>query len=340
VELTPSRDGFIITISVDEGERYRFGKVGVDVKLKKLPEAAVLPLLTVHSGEWYNAEQVETSISTLTHTLHDRGYEFVEVKPEISRNPVNHTIDVAFAVEEGPSVYVERIDIIGNVRTLDKVIRREMGLVEGDAFTGWRLEQSERAIKKLNLFKKVEVTAGAGSSPDRTIITAEVEEQSTGEVDAGAGYDLGKGLLASLAVRERNFLGRGQAVVSSIEFSSEGTKAEMSFADPYVADRNLRGKWGFEFSTGAPRDWKTLVAGFQVTLWVGVLVFRLPVVLLLLLQGAYYSSLWSHDQSRCRRQFRKTMNACKATLLLQVSYVVIANVIQLLNLGITRFVDV
>ena len=148
----------------------------------------MLPLLTVHSGDWYNAEQVEKSITVLTDALGNRGYAFVEVKPEIRRNRKSHTIDITFDVQEGPRVYVERIDIVGNVRTLDKVIRREFRLVEGDAFNSTKMQRSKERIKNFGFFKKVEVTNAPGSAPDKTVVTVEVEEQSTGELSLGLGF--------------------------------------------------------------------------------------------------------------------------------------------------------
>src|SRR4051794_28026313 len=181
-ELTPDRDGFVITFSIGEGERYHSGRIDVDIKLKDLPRDAVLPLLTVQSGEWYNADMVERSIAVLTDALGNRGYAFVEVKPEITRNRDQRTLDIVFHVQEGPQVYVERIDINGNVRTLDKVIRREFRLVEGDAFNTQRMTRSKERIKNLGFFKKVEAANSPGSAPDRTVIAIEVEEQSTGEL--------------------------------------------------------------------------------------------------------------------------------------------------------------
>ena len=168
-ELTPDRNGFIITFTLDEGERYRFGKIDVNIKIKDLPPEAVLPLLTVHTGDWYDAEAVEKSISVLTDALGNRGYAFVEVKPNITRNREDRTVDITFDVQEGPQVYVERIDIVGNVRTLDKVIRREFQLVEGDAFNTTKMQRSQQRIKNLGFFKKVEVTnsAGIGARQDR-----------------------------------------------------------------------------------------------------------------------------------------------------------------------------
>lgn len=238
-ELTPDRDGFIITFTVDEGERYHFGKVDVAIKLKDLPREAVLPLLTVHPGEWYNADAVEHSIAALTDALGNRGYAFVEVKPEIARNREARTIDIVFAVQEGPRVYVDRIDITGNVRTLDKVIRREFRLVEGDAFNTNKMTRSKERIKNLGFFKKVEVTNSPGAAPDRTVITVEVEEQSTGELSLGVGFSTADGPLADISVRERNFLGRGQDIRIGTVVSFRSQQVDLNFTEPYFLDKNI-----------------------------------------------------------------------------------------------------
>ena len=238
-ELTPDRDGFVITFTVDEGERYRFGKVDVDIKLKDLPRAAVLPLLTVQSGDWYDGSAVEHSIAVLTDALGNRGYAFVEVKPEITRHRKKRTLDIVFHVEEGPRVYVERIDITGNVRTLDKVIRREFRLVEGDAFNTNKMERSKERIKNLGFFKKVDVTNSPGSAPDRTIVTVEVEEQSTGELSLGLGFSTSDGPLADISVHESNFRGRGQDVRIGTVVSFRSQQVDLSFTEPYFLDKNL-----------------------------------------------------------------------------------------------------
>src|SRR5205814_1502067 len=238
-ELTPDRDGFVITFTLDEGERYRFGKIDVNIKLKDLPPEAVLPLLTVHSGEWYNADAVEKSISVLTDTLGNRGYAFVEVKPNITRNREDRTVDITFDVQEGPQVYVERIDIIGNVRTLDKVVRREFQLVEGDAFNTSKMQRSQQRIKNLAFFKKAEVTNAPGSAPDKTVVTAEVEEQSTGELTLGIGFSTTDGPLADVNIRERNFLGRGQDLRVGAVVSLRSQQVDLSFTEPYFLDKNI-----------------------------------------------------------------------------------------------------
>ncbi len=238
-ELTPDRDGFVISFTIEEGERYHFGKVDVAIKLKDLPRETVLPLLTVQPGDWYDAEAVEHSIAVLTDALGNRGYAFVEVKPEINRNRDEHTIDIVFNVQEGPQVYVDRIDITGNVRTLDKVIRREFRLVEGDAFNTNKMTRSKERIKNLGFFKKVEVTNSPGSAPDRTVITVEVEEQSTGELSLGIGFSTSDGPLADISIRERNFLGRGQDFRVGTVVSFRSQQVDINFTEPYFLDKNV-----------------------------------------------------------------------------------------------------
>ena len=238
-ELTPDRNGFIITFTLDEGERYRFGKIDVNIKIKDLPAEAVLPLLTVHSGDWYDAEAVEKSISVLTDALGNRGYAFVDIKPNVTRNREEHTVDITFDVQEGPQVYVERVDIVGNVRTLDKVIRREFQLVEGDAFNSTKMQRSQQRLKNLGFFKKVEVTNSPGSAPDKTVVTAEVEEQSTGELSLGIGFSTTDGPLADVNIRERNFLGRGQDLRIGTVVSLRSQQVDLSFTEPYFLDRNI-----------------------------------------------------------------------------------------------------
>jgi outer membrane protein insertion porin family len=249
-ELTPDRDGFIVTFTVDEGERYKFGTVDVDIKLKDLPKEAVLPVLTVHSGDWYDANAVEKSITSLIDALGTRGYAFVEVKPQITRNREDRTVNIVFDVHEGPQVYVERIEIVGNVRTLDKVIRREMRLVEGDAFNANKLQRSKERLKNLGFFKKVETNTAQGSSPDKTVVTVEVEEQSTGELSLGLGFSTTDGPLADITLRERNFLGRGEDLRIGTVVSFRSQQIDLSFTEPYFLDSNIAAGWDlFEIKT-------------------------------------------------------------------------------------------
>jgi len=254
-ELTPDRDGFVVTFTIEEGERYRFGKVDVDIKLKDLPRENVIPLLTVQPGDWYNSEAVEHSIAVLTDALGNRGYAFVEVKPDITRNREEHTLDLVLNVAEGPQVYVDRIDINGNLRTLDKVIRREFRLVEGDAFNTNKMQRSKDRVKNLGFFKKVETTSSPGSAPDRTLITVEVEEQSTGELSLGLGFSTSDGPLADISIRERNFLGRGQDLRIGTVVSLRSQQVDLSFTEPYFLDKNIAAGFDlFEVKTSPTSD--------------------------------------------------------------------------------------
>jgi outer membrane protein insertion porin family len=238
-ELVPSGKGFIITYTLDEGHRYRFGKIAVNIKLKGVPPAAIMPVLKVHSGGWYDASAVERSITAVTDALGDRGYAFVKVTPDIVRHRKTRTVDVTFNIAEGPRVYVQRIDITGNTRTLDSVIRREMLLVEGDPFNEAKLKRSEQRIKNLEFFKKVTVTHRPGSAPDQTVITVNVEEESTGELSLGAGFSTTDGPLVDVNIHERNFLGEGKDVRIGTVLAFNSQQVDLSYTNPYFLGRNL-----------------------------------------------------------------------------------------------------
>jgi outer membrane protein insertion porin family len=191
----------------------------------------------------------------LTTALGNRGYAFVEVKPQITRNREDRTVDITFDVQEGPQVYVERIDIVGNVRTLDKVIRREFQLVEGDAFNATKMQRSQQRLKNLGFFKKSEVTNTQGSAPDKTVVTAEVEEQSTGELSVGFGFSTTDGPLADINVRERNFLGRGQDLRIGTVVSFRSQQVDLSYTEPYFLDRNIAAGFDlFEIKTSPTQN--------------------------------------------------------------------------------------
>jgi outer membrane protein insertion porin family len=238
-ELTPQRDGFFVTFTIEEGERYRFGKIDLTNAIKDVETEELRPLITVQEGDWYNADQVDKTINALTDALGNRGYAFIEIQPRIKRNADDKTIDVTFDIKEGPRVFVERIDITGNVRTLDKVIRREFRLVEGDAFNTSKLRRSEQRIKNLGFFKKTDVTTNPGSAPDKTVIGVNVEEQSTGEFSVGVGFSTTDGVLGDINIRERNFLGRGQDLRIGTTIAQLTKQVDLSFTEPYFLERNL-----------------------------------------------------------------------------------------------------
>jgi outer membrane protein insertion porin family len=238
-ELAPDKEGFFITFTIEEGERYKFGKVDLISQLKDVGADSLKPLVTIKEGDWYNADEVDSTITHLTDELGTRGFAFVDIQPQVARNREAHTIDLVYNVLEGPRVFVERIDVVGNVRTLDKVVRREFRLVEGDAFNTAKLRRSQQRIKNLDFFKKVDVNTAQGSAPDRTVITVEVEEQSTGEITLGGGFSTTDGPLGNVSLRERNLLGRGQDLRVGFTLSARAQQIDLSFTEPYFLDRNI-----------------------------------------------------------------------------------------------------
>jgi outer membrane protein insertion porin family len=239
-ELSPSQDEFFITFTLDEGDRYKIGKVDVDISLPQLKKEDVLGVILFSKGDWYNANKVEDSVQKITDLVGTKGYAFGEVRPRIERNKEKKTLDITFDIQEGPRVFVDRIDITGNVRTLDKVIRREFRLVEGDAFNSAKLRRSRQRIQDLGYFEKVDVNnVPSEDNPDRTIIKVDVQEKSTGELSFGVGYSTTAGAMFEIGVRERNLLGRGQDLLAKGTLGQRVTKFEVSFTEPYFMDREL-----------------------------------------------------------------------------------------------------
>jgi outer membrane protein insertion porin family len=238
-ELLPNREAFIVTFTVEEGERQTFGKIGITTTLPNLDPESLRENVTFEEGDWYSAKEVEVTITALTDAVGNLGYAFVDVRPKIDRDRQNKIINVTFEIREGPKVYVERIDIEGNVRTLDRVIRREFRLVEGDAFNTAKQRRSRQRIQNLGYFRTVKVESEPGSAPDRAVIKTEVEEQSTGDLSFGVGFSTSSGVLGNVSLRERNLLGRGQDLRLSTTISGTQTALNLSFTEPYFLDRNL-----------------------------------------------------------------------------------------------------
>ncbi|MBC8158794.1 MAG: outer membrane protein assembly factor BamA, partial [Alphaproteobacteria bacterium] len=238
-ELTPDRTDFFITFTVDEGERYTFGEVEVDVTLRDLDPEVVKDLMEIEQGDWYEVDAVDDAVDVISESVGTLGYAFVDVRPRLNRDHETHTIDVTFEVNEGPRVFVERIDIGGNVRTVDEVVRREFRLVEGDAFNASKLGRSRQRIQNLGFFGKVRVARVPGSAPDKTVIEVEVEEKSTGALTFGAGYSTSQGPLGDITIREKNLLGKGYDAKLGFTLAGTGSELDFSFTDPYFMGREV-----------------------------------------------------------------------------------------------------
>lgn len=238
-ELTPDQKDFFVTFTITEGQRYKFGKIDIVNNLTGVDTAALQTAVTTKEKQWYNADRVDSTVLALIDALANQQFAFVDVRPDIKLDRETRTVNLTYTIAESPRVFVERIDIIGNTRTLDQVIRREMILVEGDPFNKTKLKKSEQRIRDLGYFKEVNIKTSAGDNPDQAVITINVQEQSTGELSIGAGFSTTDGPLANFVVRERNLLGRGQDVALSTTISGRTNNYSLRFTEPYFMDRNL-----------------------------------------------------------------------------------------------------
>lgn len=238
-ELTPDQEDFYITFTLEEGDEYRWGDVEIETELETLNKDILKRLVRIKKGEVYRASDVETAIDSLTFAAGTTGYAFVDIQPEIKRNRDDKTVDLVFNIVEGPRVYIERIDIVGNTTTLDYVIRREMELVEGDAFNRILLDRSRNRVRSLRFFEDVEITELQGSSPDRALVEVKVKEQPTGELSFSAGFSSADAFLVDFSITERNLRGRGQLMRFVIRASSNRREIDLRFTEPRFLGRNL-----------------------------------------------------------------------------------------------------
>lgn len=239
-ELAPDQRDFAITITVDEGPKFRFGDLRVETENQRLDPQFLKALLPIKKGDLYESDKIEDAVDALTYAAGAAGYAFVDIRPRYVPNRTTRRVDVVFQVREGPHVYVERIDVVGNTRTVDPVIRRELMLVEGDAYNKVLLERSRLNIRRLGFFKDVVIEESPGSAPDRTVIRVSVEEQPTGELSFGAGFSSVDQFLVDVGISERNFRGRGQDLRARLSIGSLRQQLDFSFTEPRFMGRDLR----------------------------------------------------------------------------------------------------
>lgn len=240
-ELDPDEQEFYITYTVNEGKRYRFGDVKITVELPKLKPQGLKENIVIEKGEWFNSKEVEKSIDKITQAISEQGFAFIEIEPKFKRNPETLTVDVDFVVKEGRHVYINRIEIVGNDRTDDNVIRREFTLVEGDAFNGAKLKRSEQKLENLDYFKKVEVKQEETAVPDKIDLKVEVEDKPTGSMQFSGGYSTSDGPLGSVTMNERNLMGKGYDLYASAMIAQRAQDFHTGFTNPYFLGRPLSG---------------------------------------------------------------------------------------------------
>jgi len=239
-ELTPDKKDFIITYVVEEGQRYKFGNVKVDSKIRDFNSDALTKNLRIKKGDWYNAKEVEDTVEGLTESAGLFGYAFADVSPNFQRDKDALTMSITFEIAEAERVFVERIDINGNTITQDKVIRREFRLNEGDAFNSIQVKRTTDRIKSLGYFQEdLEVEQEQGSGPDRIVLTTNVEEKATGELSLSAGFSSIENFIFQGAITQRNFRGKGQELRANVSYSSYSKSVELGFTEPYLFDRSI-----------------------------------------------------------------------------------------------------
>jgi outer membrane protein insertion porin family len=235
-EYDPARKGFLVTFKIDEGQQYRVASVSFQSSIATFDGNTLSGFSRVYVGSLYNAEAVEKSVEEMQIEASRRGYPFAVVRPRGDRNFEAHTVSIVFAIDEGPRTYIERINVRGNTRTRDYVIRREFDISEGDAYNRALVDRAERRLKNLDFFKTVKITTEPGSSSDRVILNVDLEEKSTGDFSVSGGYSTVDGPLAEVSISERNLLGRGLYAKASVTYGEYARGVSLSFVEPYLLD--------------------------------------------------------------------------------------------------------
>ncbi|MGB8813207.1 MAG: outer membrane protein assembly factor BamA [Paracoccaceae bacterium] len=243
-EITRERDAFFVTFSVQEGQQFSFGDISAVSEIEDVDAAEFEALLKIRPGVTYSPAIVENNIARLEALALKKGLNFVSIEPRITRNERDRTLDVAFALVRGQKMFVERIDIEGNTTTLDQVVRRQFGTVEGDPFNPREVRQSAERIRALGFFADAKVDAEQGSAPDQVIVNVDLEEQPTGSLNFGATYGVSNGFGLTIGLTESNFLGRGQFVGVNISTGTDNVNSSITFVEPAFLGRDLKFKFG------------------------------------------------------------------------------------------------
>ena len=240
-EYDPAKKGFVITFTIDEGPQYHVGTVDVVSNVRAISPSVVRSKVKLSPGSVYNADLVQKSVEAMTIEAARRGYAFANVHPRGDRNVAKHIINLTFVVDEGQRAYIERINIHGNVRTRDYVIRREFDIGEGDAYNRALIDRAERRLKNLDFFKSVKITNEPGSAPDRVIINVDVVEKPTGEFSISGGYSTADGFISEVSIADRNLMGRGQYAKASVSYGQYSRGFDLSFVEPYLLGYRMAG---------------------------------------------------------------------------------------------------
>ena len=237
-ELSRDKTSFVLSFTINEGTRYKVNDIQINSAVPDIDPNTLYKYVTFKTDDWYNSNEIEKTVNDLTEELSRKGFVFVEVTPDIHKDRESGKLSVVFNVKENEKVFVNRINITGNDRTLDEVIRREFRLAEGSVFNVAKIKESRRNVERLNYFSKVDIDSERVDY-DKADINVEVEEKSTGYFNIGVGYSTVNGALVRAGITENNFLGKGQQVSLNAGASQRSTDYSFSFTEPYFMDRRL-----------------------------------------------------------------------------------------------------
>jgi outer membrane protein insertion porin family len=284
-ELDEASNSYRVSFTVDEGRRYRFGSVEIESTVEGLDSETLKNSIESKSGDWYSAKSIEESLIALGERAAGLGYAFAQVTPRGDRDFENQTISVVYAIDQGPRAYIERIEIRGNARTRDYIIRREFDLSEGDAFNQVLVQRAKRRLERLDYFTSVNIATAPGAEADQVVLIVDVVEKSTGELSIGGGYSAGgssaeRGFSVEGSIAERNFLGRGQSIRLSAGGGADTRNFRLSFTEPYFLGRRVSAGFDVYRNTSRYDDYETELTG-------GTVRFGLPITQALTAQVAY-----------------------------------------------------
>ncbi len=238
-ELSPDKKSFVITYVLDEGPCYKIGDISIKSQISEVDVKPMYKEVLIEQGDWYNAQKIEKTVTALTEELGKKGFAFVDVEPQLVRHTASGKIDVIFNINEGERIFVDRINISGNTRTHDEVIRREFRIEEGDAFNAAKIKASRRNVENLNYFSKVDIET-VPTDNNKADVNVNVEEKSTGSFNVGVGYSTVNGALVRAGINEDNFQGKGQQLGADVSVSQRSQDYDLSFTEPYFMGLPLR----------------------------------------------------------------------------------------------------
>ncbi len=244
--FTPDRQYYSVTFTIDEGEKYNFGKLTIKNPFPDVPDSELYDVITMDSGDVYNIDLVDETISNLRGAVADHGYAFINVNPVPTKNDDTNTIDIEFQIEKTNRIYLNNINILGNVRTFDSVIEQLIPMRSGDPFSLQTIEEGRQNLMRTRYFKDVKMVPNRIADANMINLDIQVEEQPTGELSGGFGWSNINGFMVDAGISESNFMGRGQIVQLRGSIAQYQRQALFSFTEPYLFGRPLSA--GFDVS--------------------------------------------------------------------------------------------